>query len=436
MFKCTKSGCQVEFAVMWGFVWALYPERSMSFAIRGPNHTVRHRAGQYHDYPCEPGINGQRSLYDILRQENQKAGRIFQNQVAKVKNFEECVSQCIQRVVAALPEVEGGMLIELGSPILEIHDLPKFEQFHSLDEHLQYETSVSKLNEVIWPTRQYLELAVEKMAKIRLLTSSLHRQRLGKNRNCLWLVMSFLGRQEFLQPLDESIRSMNRSFGISATFKCKQVPAPVTVQEVIHEEPAAAVDEEVAASNMHVKQADAAAALELTNQVPEQADLLTMDKVNLLVYNRHPECFHEALRSGPALQGCRQALVDNGKKWELKNGAKVFVHPHQYDQVAINVFAEYAGALRPYHVIVAESLEYHVEACLNDLSHRQRPRVKESKPIATGSDETLQVGEVKRTFLCEVRRYRKPGSVTQSTTEAHSGGLNPRRAILPSAASD
>lgn len=91
--------------------------------------------------------------------------------------------------------------------------------------------------------------------------------------------------------------------------------------------------------------------------------------------------------------------------------------------------------LRPYHVIVSESLEYYVEASLTDVPCRDGARVKMRQVLEpAGSGASDQPGEddlamnvvETRTFLCAAPRLRASNSVTQSTTEVH-GGLNPRR---------
>jgi len=186
---------------------------------------------------------------------------------------------------------------------------------------------------------------------------------------------------------------------------------------------------------------------------------MNTEQIYLLEYHRHPEAFRKALCEGPSLQQCRAALEEAGCKWLLASGAKIFVHPQQYAQTLVAV-VEQGFELRPFHVIVAESFDYYVEACLADLSYRQGARVKLRTVIhevAAAADEGTVMPEeeweeevsndslvneeqniplvIRKTFICAVSaapRWRNPQSVTQSTTEVHSGGMNPRRICVPS----
>lgn len=110
-----------------------------------------------------------------------------------------------------------------------------------------------------------------------------------------------------------------------------------------------------------------------------------------------------------------------------------------------------AEELRPYHIVVSESLEHLVQESISGLPSREGVRIRsrrdlgvvESNPANQQGDteeqsevpdqdeqsETTSVQiEVQRTFVCSVprNRFRNQDSVTRSTTEAH-GGFNPRR---------
>merc|ERR1712032_1083852 len=100
-----------------------------------------------------------------------------------------------------------------------------------------------------------------------------------------------------------------------------------------------------------------------------------MEPITLLKYKRYPESFRVALVNGALLEPCRSALQEAGFSFVLPSGAKMAVHPWQYEE-ALAAITEKDIALRPYHVIVARSLEYHVEASLVDLSYRQGVRVR------------------------------------------------------------
>jgi len=131
-----------------------------------------------------------------------------------------------------------------------------------------------------------------------------------------------------------------------------------------------------------------------------------------------------------------------------KAGAKVLVHPWQFEESTV-ALSRSEVSLRPYHVVVSSSLECNVEACLADVPCREGARVKRRRildhvalenPRQDGRQEAQdqtwiedgagEVGvefDIQRTFICETTRRRQPNSVAQSTTEAHGGGLNPRR---------
>lgn len=147
------------------------------------------------------------------------------------------------------------------------------------------------------------------------------------------------------------------------------------------------------------------------------------------------------------------------------------MHPSQYAEALVKI-VERGVDLRPFHVIVAESFEYNVEACLQDVPYRQGARIRrrsiihemsslrvnapeemrstvseqdgelsaevplDEGGILASDDESRTEDEnqhfiwvVNKTFICEAPRFRNPQSVTQSTTEVHGGGVNPRRVL-------
>lgn len=100
-----------------------------------------------------------------------------------------------------------------------------------------------------------------------------------------------------------------------------------------------------------------------------------------------------------------------------------------------------------FYVVVAESLEYLVEECLAGIGTGVWARIREALPLPnpsdcatidsqdhleeSDSDESLERIVIKRTSL-EFERYpnvHNPTWVTQLTTEAHEGGMNPRRRL-------
>eukprot|EP00928_Gymnodinium_smaydae_P099645 TRINITY_DN9569_c0_g1_i1.p1 TRINITY_DN9569_c0_g1~~TRINITY_DN9569_c0_g1_i1.p1 ORF type:complete len:590 (-),score=47.84 TRINITY_DN9569_c0_g1_i1:229-1998(-) len=146
------------------------------------------------------------------------------------------------------------------------------------------------------------------------------------------------------------------------------------------------------------------------------------DRMLLLDFQRHPECFHTAIRSSTEFQECREHLQRNGLAFQLPCKAFVLVEPWQY-RVAVDAAMEHTqGHLRPHHVITTERYESKVAQVISKLPSRSNVRLRRKMPIF--NPHTVQVT---RTFL-EVpeRMLRNATSVTGSTSEAH-GALNPRR---------
>jgi len=199
------------------------------------------------------------------------------------------------------------------------------------------------------------------------------------------------------------------------------------------------------------------------------------DDIYLLQFSRNPEKFETLLAEGMPLKSCRDALEEAGWQWSLQSGAKVFVHPWQYEQT-LEFLESLEKPLRPYHVVVTASVQHLVEESLSGMPCRQGARIK--KRIALGSaqsgkrvkpndkefsdhakekegsntsehdEEACELSQdavelpmvvcAQRTFICCLPRFprlRDANSVTQSTTAAH-GGINPRRVMGISLSSD
>lgn len=195
------------------------------------------------------------------------------------------------------------------------------------------------------------------------------------------------------------------------------------------------------------------------------------DDIYLLQFSRNPEQVEKSLADGISLKSCRDALEEAGFQWNLPSGAKVFVHPSQYRQT-LEFLEHIDGPLRPYHVVVAASLQHLVDECLSGIPCRKGARIKKRVTLGgaqsgklvksheeqsggrkeAGSDgEDVTIGESSqsalempivvcehRTFICCLPRFpylRDATAVSQSTTEAH-GGLNPRRIMAMSLSDD
>eukprot|EP00929_Paragymnodinium_shiwhaense_P014920 TRINITY_DN122908_c0_g1_i1.p1 TRINITY_DN122908_c0_g1~~TRINITY_DN122908_c0_g1_i1.p1 ORF type:complete len:516 (-),score=72.59 TRINITY_DN122908_c0_g1_i1:545-2092(-) len=448
-FKCGKAACPVEFVVAFGFVWALEPNQIITDAHRGKDHCVNHRCS-HHDYPCDMYQNGMRNVGTVMQLENAKARRLFDSLATSRDARLDRFARLAEKLVDILPAVEGGKVLQIGCPALSSQPLDGFKLFHdtaSIFDCRQAYKQMGACSEVLNASRTL----VRYLHRVRCVRGQVGIQKLKHSGNLVDKILGYLGRQEFLPRI--------------SGFDIKEVDVPAVIQEVQHADPAAVVDDMMAAMNLEHKTADNVAALSETREpgrtnVGDAAE--DVDRIHLLQYNRHPEAWRKALCEGGALRQCREALEEVGRKWLLGSDAKMFVHPHQVEAACVAI-VEKGIDLRPFHVIVSESLEHALEACLNDLACRQGARVKERMFISkaasadvvmedpaddgTPDDAKMQHSpedgdeisveseaveftmEPKRTFLClcETTRLRNPQSVTQSTTEANSTALNPRR---------
>eukprot|EP00929_Paragymnodinium_shiwhaense_P015434 TRINITY_DN12351_c0_g1_i1.p1 TRINITY_DN12351_c0_g1~~TRINITY_DN12351_c0_g1_i1.p1 ORF type:complete len:583 (-),score=41.05 TRINITY_DN12351_c0_g1_i1:320-2068(-) len=224
-----------------------------------------------------------------------------------------------------------------------------------------------------------------------------------------------------------------------------------TIEDVSWSEPAAARDERLLQIQADTDWAEYIESSMRDQQVPTASvaedEAPSGEALHLLTYRRCPHRFHAALDEGPALEECRRAMEGAGHPWRLFSGAHVFVHPDQYD-VALAEVEQRGIQLCAHHVIVSASLEQSLSASLQDLPRRFGIRVRDRSGLglvrqSANSDEvavheTQEVWEEQefagyceeRTFLCNCTPLRNSGSVAQSTTEAHQGGLNPRRVCV------
>ncbi len=90
------------------------------------------------------------------------------------------------------------------------------------------------------------------------------------------------------------------------------------------------------------------------------------ERLLLMEFSRCPRGLRHALCYEATLQQCRQALVKAKRYWELPSGAKVFVHPHQYDDT-VAILDKLGLVLLKRHVVVVDSLEHMVNVSVSDL---------------------------------------------------------------------
>jgi len=188
-----------------------------------------------------------------------------------------------------------------------------------------------------------------------------------------------------------------------------------------------------------------------------------MERIVLLQFNRHDKLFEAALSDDVKLAACKTVLQQAGFPWKLETGTMVFVQPWQYAE-SVSALRVECAKLRPWHILVSESLEPAVQAALDSLPCRAGARVKQRSVITSLPDSGSPVGRprakrwwslcsrrlshqqslnvyihatddaeaprfplcVKRTFICRQAILRDARAVVNSSTEAH-GGINPRR---------
>jgi hypothetical protein len=194
-----------------------------------------------------------------------------------------------------------------------------------------------------------------------------------------------------------------------------------------------------------------------------RSDTVTIDEgaegeeVFLYPFMRAPKEFKAALLEGPDLYPVREKMREAGLEHILQpSGAKIFVCPWQYAPV-IETLDKMQIELHASHVIIAQSLLPCLEASIATISSKRNVRVKSegimhvasiSAPVQStdGGDmgeEEVKVNEdsdiecMEHLFNVErlplgrvvVRFLINPSSVNQSTTEAHSRSVNPRRYV-------
>lgn len=437
---------------MWGTVYAIEPDLLLGEAGRGPNRDpIRHRPS-HHDYWCLFYLDTIVSVPDVVCRENMKAEEFFLKKCRRTDVFVANACSAFSRLLELLPRVEGDRVIELGDQVLSLDSKQSFIRFHNPDS-LRNCYSVLNFEESRRSSaRSAVCQLVDGIRRARIVSRQFDRQFLhGRGGSVVHRILKFLGRAAFL-PSDRP----------GCTFIYKEVEAPATVtQHVEHAEEPADIAPDVAAERAEEQWAEHVhrRCRELAFGQAGAPESST-ERVFLVSFSRHPEALRKALCEGVPLQQCRAALEDARCHWQLGSGAKVFVHPWQYKDALVAV-VERGIELRPFHVIVAETLESSVEASLTDIPCRQGARVRSrgvlgevpteprvARPEAGGAGETssptggggswqdvdIPLAE-SRTFLCAVPRLRNPESVTQSTTEAHNGGVNPRRLQAPSSSS-
>jgi len=255
---------------------------------------------------------------------------------------------------------------------------------------------------------------------------------------------------------------------------CGQDVGGLPTMQVIHEEPAATIDAEVAESDAQARwveqveeriraskndihgprrQEDGGEYVEQENSEHEDSP---DEKVYLLRYGCNAtEAFRDILLSGPHLRICRESLMKEGYSCILPSGALIFVPPEHFSQVCEQLRSH---ELRPFNIVISTRFEGDMENALASFSYKKRPREKRkdrreihvappsvSEPVndsdyepgETCSDRLVYLCEA-RTFICSCSFRKSASAVAQSTTEAitesafhyaYSRGTNPRRVV-------
>lgn len=392
---------------------------------------------------------GMATVPQVLRCENEKMQRLFSRACEQTDGFISKFAVGASRLLELLPRVQHGKVLQLGDPALRLQLESKRPQpFHDPATHEACMACFSVEQRRASTARDAVRAVVRRLHHVRLFRAQFSRQLLV-DCGAIHIILNCLERSSFLPT----------NLG-EASFIFDELEAPESViQAVEHADTAAVLDTSVAADRAEQTWADH------VTQLNQREDIDDKEPVFLLEYNRYPESFRKALCEGAALQSFRAALDDAQLQWHVECGAKVFVHLCQYKDALVAV-AQRGIGLRPFHVVVAQSLLQYVELSLADIPCRQGARVRNrhslgdlptgsgqaSAPEAAegehaseghdggdnaGRDDSVEWPlEVRRTFLCVVQRLRNPTSIPQSTTEAHGGGLNPRRLLAAPSSSN
>ncbi len=155
------------------------------------------------------------------------------------------------------------------------------------------------------------------------------------------------------------------------------------------------------------------------------------ERIHLLEFSRHPQELRQALNQGWPLDERRQALQKAERVWEQPGGAKVFVHPHQFEETMDLI--KKLGLLKQ-HVVAAESLVSKVMLSVETLCSELEVRVMRccelgvvgtsaaSSSEAAREDERQRRENKRREGVAAVKRTQPYFIATQL---AAGGGGNP-----------
>jgi len=212
------------------------------------------------------------------------------------------------------------------------------------------------------------------------------------------------------------------------------------IQEIMHNEPAAVRDEEVAALAVHAQVDEDFATVvkrRLRNQLTQAAP--PSSTVWLISFRSGKgELFRKMLLHDKEFKSLRDGLREAHYPLELPpSGTIVLVRPDQYLDT---ICARSSRTTKRYNVVISGSEEYLMNEVLSCMKSKHRPPENGSER----EELDLDVKFVSRwTFLCESPKLLMASPVVQSTTEAvnsnsassshylaHVRGGNPRRHIF------
>jgi len=255
-------------------------------------------------------------------------------------------------------------------------------------------------------------------------------------------IVSFGGRLVGLllrSPKTKALPKDSTSSVAPSTTPMDPIPTVESViEDVAHEELAEHVSPHEAATLVETRwaswlqhNADAAEVLAPRGSMEDTH----FEPVYLLCITRATKKWQERLYSCGLLETIRAALSDEGHGMRLPSGAALIVVPDQYVAVRHLLASE---ELRPWHVVVSESLLPLVLEVVHDMPCRSNTRVRSSDVLAymaNNACESCVAVTVEKTFLSVPRPMRHASSIVQSTGDAH-GVQNPRRSIPTMALSD
>eukprot|EP00928_Gymnodinium_smaydae_P049501 TRINITY_DN3322_c0_g1_i9.p1 TRINITY_DN3322_c0_g1~~TRINITY_DN3322_c0_g1_i9.p1 ORF type:complete len:575 (-),score=110.19 TRINITY_DN3322_c0_g1_i9:369-2093(-) len=152
----------------------------------------------------------------------------------------------------------------------------------------------------------------------------------------------------------------------------------------------------------------------LHNREHRQSPLLFGEKVYLMRCTRGGAQLHRALDHGRELDAVRETARQAEQRCHLPSGARIFVHPNNYDQVLSLLCDRVLGA---HDVVVTEAFLPLVRRDIGALPSRANIRERSLETLGYVGDGGDAVA-VHRTFI-EARGTHEWETLTQSTSQAH-----------------